>query len=361
MPGLYVPPFGRRSLPKTSTEQISQISQHEYAEETVFWTLKSAEAFSARRRTTYLYLADPAAGEPTEYSWVDNTDRLWEGLSAVLQRNQPGSIAINAHPEIAFSSGMHAGELAAMASALDSRWIDRFVVKPMLGVEFIGTQMDARLGWYRKLQETAWATIQEAFSEKVIVPDATTTQDVQWWMREKLQAMNYTTWFQPSVSILNRVGENGPGDPAGDDTITYGDLLHVDFGVSAMGMNTDTQHLGYVLRPGQTEDDVPGDIYQGLRKGNRLQDIVRENMVPGMTGNAILEAARKQMHDEGIEGKIYSHPVGDWGHSAGTLLGKDWPRIPVYIYVVFQANTEGSLQVSPISRRMLAFLENCPC
>ena len=41
------------------------------------------------------------------------------------------------------------------------------------------------------------------------------------------------------------------------DPVTH-DVLHVDFGITAMRLNTDTQHMGYVLRQGET--DVPAGI-----------------------------------------------------------------------------------------------------
>lgn len=142
--------------------------------------------------------------------------------------------------------------------------------------------------------------------------------------------MNYTTWFHPSVTIL-RANESpfGVADAALEkdkDTINYGDLLHVDFGVTALGMNTDTQHLAYVLHPGETEDDIPQWLLDGLKKGNRMQDIVKDNMKIGVSGDEILRRCHEQMAAEGIQGRVYSHPIGDWGHSAGTLIGKSIPR-----------------------------------
>jgi hypothetical protein len=139
-------------------------------------------------------------------------------------------------------------------------------------------------------------------------------------MRSKIQELNYTTWFQPSVSVLNG------GDPfenvtAQLDRIQFGDVLHVDFGVTAMGLNTDTQHLGYVLYPGESESDVPQSLVDGLKNANRVQDIVKSNMKIGVSGNDILKSCLKQMEGEGITGRIYSHPIGDLGHSAGTLVG----------------------------------------
>jgi hypothetical protein len=44
-------------------------------------------------------------------------------------------------------------------------------------------------------------------------------------------------------------------------------------------------------------------------------------MILGRTGNEVLNASLAQMHGEGIEGAIYCPPIGDWGHSAGTVIG----------------------------------------
>ncbi|KAH7309557.1 putative lipoprotein [Stachybotrys elegans] len=290
------------------------ISQREYAEETIFWVLKSAETFSARRRTTYLYMANTTHGGPAAYSWIDNTPQIWDDILEVLERHEPATIAVNDHQELAFASGLHAGERDIIAAELGSRWTDRFVLRPLLSLDLIGTQIAARLDWYRKLQETAWAMISKAFSAEVITAGETTPADVEWWLREELQAHNLTTWFPPSVSIL--VDERFPGP---DRAIAPGDMLHVDFGVTAMGMNTDTQHLAYVLRPGESE--APRGLREGLRKANRMQDISREMMRPGRTGNEILKDTLAQMDKEGIAGKVYSHAVGDWGHAAGAVVG----------------------------------------
>lgn len=151
------------------------MSQKEYAEDTVFWSLKKATQFSARRRTIDLFLANVTDGSPSSYSWIDNTPTVWEDLIAVLDKQKPESIAINVDSQIAFSAGLHAGELNNIMKELPLRWIAKLVTVPMLAVEFIGTMPKSRIGWYKKLQETAWAMISEAFSEKAITPGKTTT------------------------------------------------------------------------------------------------------------------------------------------------------------------------------------------
>lgn len=150
-------------------------------------------------------------------------------------------------------------------------------------------------------------------------------------MRSKIQELNYTTWFQPSVSILDgRDPFENLTTLAQMNTVNFGDVLHVDFGVTAMGLNTDTQHLGYVLYPGETESDIPQGLVDGLKNANRVQDIVKSNMKVGVSGNKILKTCLKQMESEGMKGRVYSHPIGDWGHSAGTLIGLFTPELLLF-------------------------------
>nr|MBA3339658.1 M24 family metallopeptidase [Geodermatophilaceae bacterium] len=101
--------------------------------------------------------------------------------------------------------------------------------------------------------------------------------------------------------------------------IEKGDVLHCDFGITALRLNTDTQHMGYVLRAGETE--APAGLRAALARSNRLQDILVAALRPGRTGNEILRASLATMRAEGIEGTIYSHPIGLHGHGAGPLIG----------------------------------------
>jgi hypothetical protein len=98
-----------------------------------------------------------------------------------------------------------------------------------------------------------------------------------------------------------------------------GDLLHVDFGITYLRLNTDTQQHAYVLKPGET--DAPEYLKKALKTGNRLQDILTSNFKEGRTGNEILKMSREQAIAEGIVPSIYTHPIGYHGHAAGTTIG----------------------------------------
>lgn len=152
------------------------LSQKEYAEDTAFWSLKSATQFSARRRTISVYFSSSSKCSAQSHTWIDITENIWDDVRAVLEECDPKRIAVNTDPQVAFASGLHKGEYDNLVKFLGPKWSDRFVMQPMVAVEYISKMPKQQLGWYRKLMETAWAMISEGFSEKVITPGKTTTE-----------------------------------------------------------------------------------------------------------------------------------------------------------------------------------------
>ena len=62
-------------------------------------------------------------------------------------------------------------------------------------------------------------------------------------------------------------------------------------------------------------------MVDALVQGNRVQDIFTSNFKEGITGNEILKISLEQGKKEGLRPQIYTHPLGTFGHSAGTTLG----------------------------------------
>jgi len=167
------------------------------------------------------------------------------------------------------------------------------------------------------MNEVVWGIIDTAFSGLVITPGVTRTQDVVWWMRQKVNDLGLGSWFQPSVSV-QRMGATA--EQLGDNpVIQRGDVLHCDFGIVAHRLATDTQHMGYVLRVGET--DAPEGIRKALANSNALQDIVMSEIRPGRSGNEILRSSLARMKAQGINGTVYTHPIGAHGHGAGPTIG----------------------------------------
>lgn len=315
------------------------LSMREYAEDPVFWSIAAATTFAARRRSIYLFhrqgdgtvrnialggtdqggifeaYKDPDQSVEGRELWAGGQ---WDLFRRFVEDADPASIVLNIDPVLAFSDGLHSGEREELEAALGSTYLARVKRAPGLAVDFIAIRAPQMESRYRLIQETVHAIISEAFSSAVITPGVTSTDDVRWWLREKVQSLGMTTWFQPSVSVQRR-----GSTPSGDTIIERGDLLWCDFGVIAMRLKTDTQHLGYVLREG--EESPPAGLQEGLKTSNRLQDILLSEMDPGRSGNEILLAALARMRSEGIDGSIYTHPIGDHGHGAGPLIGL-WDR-----------------------------------
>jgi Xaa-Pro aminopeptidase len=341
------------------------LSMREYEEDPVFWAIKAPTTFAARRRSIYVFY-DRGPGQELErlalgggsqggiFEAYRSTrpsprgdqaelvgDEQWMLLRELVEDRDPGTIVVNIDEHWAFADGLGAGEWEGLQRALGPRYLERVKREPLLAVEFIAHRLPEMMPMYRQREETVHAIISQAFSSAVITPGVTTTADVQWWLREKVQDLGMTTWFHPSVDV-QRAGEVPSGEPI---VIQPGDLLWTDFGTVAMNLHTDTQHLGYVFRPGETE--VPSGLRQCLKASNRMQDIVLEEMEVGRTGNEILAAALAQMAVEGIQGTIYTHPIGDHGHGSGPLIGR-WDAqegVPVRGDIPLRASTWHSIEL----------------
>jgi len=254
------------------------------------------------------------AGARTAELWGD---QQWQVLKRVVQERDPETIAIDVSRIFAFADGLSAGELDGMREALGPEWSKRFKPAEGLAVDLIATRLPEEEVQFRKMTELVWQIIGTAFSNAVVTPGVTRTEDVVWWMRQRVNDLGLGSWFQPSVEVQR---QGMTAEQLGDNpVIQRGDVLWCDFGLVAMRLNTDTQHMGYVLKEGETE--APAGLKRALAVSNRLQDIVMAETRPGRTGNEILRASLATMRREGIDGTIYSHPIGMHGHGAGPLIG----------------------------------------
>lgn len=316
----------------------------EYNEDPVFFSLVSPTVFAARRRTIYVFFdrgeekgierlalgGGSNGGLYTVYRDPEVEGReiygegQWVLLKKLIEERKPSTIAIDISHTHAFSDGLSAGEREKLESTLGPEYLKRIVRAENLALEYVEIRLPEMLPVYRQMMETVHWLIGRAFSNEVITPGKTTDQDVVWWLRQQVNNLGLGTWFQPSVRVQksSRTGVNLLAEDA-PLLIERGDVLHVDFGITAMRLNTDTQHMGYVLREGET--DVPAGIKRALANSNRVQDLLMERMKPGRSGNEVLADTLAAMKAERINGSIYTHPIGDHGHGAGPLIGL-WDR-----------------------------------
>ncbi|MFO6430655.1 M24 family metallopeptidase [Erythrobacter sp. W302b] len=302
----------------------------EYFEEPVVATMLDAENMHARRRTILVF-HDPGEGKPVERLTVsryglgglfaptwdpDTQPDQWQAVADLIAAKDPARIAINSSDLYQFADGMTLSQYGKFMQALPPAMHDRVVSGENLAIRWLETRTPSEMELYPTVVRLAHSVISEAFSRKVITPGVTTAEQVQWWYRDRLMALGLDPWFHPSVAI-QRQGAKGMIE--GDAVIQPGDLLWTDFGITYLRLNTDTQHLAYVLKPGETE--APEGLRAGLANSNRVQDFLTRAFAVGRSGNEALAIARADSIAAGLEPSIYSHPIGHHGHGAGPSIG----------------------------------------
>ena len=320
-------------VPKLMREQkvaMWVLMAREYFEEPVVATMLNAESLHARRRTILVFY-DPGQGRPIERLTVsryglgglfapawdpDKEPDQWRAVADLIAARNPANIAINTSALSAFADGMTLSQHGEMMKALPAQFRPRVVSGEKLAIGWLETRSPMEMRIYPGILRMAHSVIADAFSRKVITPGKTTTDDVVWWYRQQLSDLGLKPWFQPSVAVL-RQGEKGMLE--GDTVIRPGDMLWTDFGITYLRLNTDTQHLAYVLRPGETA--APAGLSAGLKAANGVQDALLSSYRVGASGNAVLADARAKAIARGLKPSIYSHPLGYHGHAAGTAIG----------------------------------------
>ncbi|MGY2004211.1 M24 family metallopeptidase [Blastococcus sp. SYSU DS1024] len=316
------------------------VAGREYDEDPVLATLLPATWLSARRRTILLLHRSDDGVTPAAVSrypvgqflpaWTadarEPAERAqWAEVRRFVEQADPRRIGIDVSEHFALADGLSHTEHRLLTEALGP-YADRLVSAERLAVGWLETRLPEEIEALRAMNRLAHQVIAEAFSPAVVRVGRTTALDVAWWMRQRLHDLGVEPWFQPAV-LLQRAGvplaEDGgtllPAIPS-DAVVRAGDLLHCDVGLSSLGLRTDTQRNAYVLRPGETE--APEGLRAAMQAANRLQELTAAALLPGRTGNDVLGAARAAAAAEGIDGDVYSHPIGYHGHGAGPAIGQ---------------------------------------
>ena len=299
----------------------------EYNEDPIIKTMLPAEWLSARRRTILVFyrnkqkqtiekyaVARYPVGKEIKAAWdVDAVPNQWEALVALLRKLTPSKIGINTSVDFGHADGLDHTEYLEFMNVLNASEQSKVTSAQALAVSWLETRTEKEMQLYPSLLKITHAIIKEGFSNKVIKPNVTTTQDLVWWFRQQLNDKGLTTWFHPSIEIQRRVSNEN------DQVIRPGDFLHVDFGITYLRLNSDVQEQAYVLLP--TEKTVPENLQAAFTKTNQLQDFLTNEFALGKSGNTILKQALTNAKAAGINPSIYTHPIGFHGHAAGTTIG----------------------------------------
>lgn len=310
------------------------VMSREYNEDPVIETLLPA-TWMAARRTTMLVMFDQGPEKGIEYLAVARYDvgkifkRAWDPehqpdqwaqLGKIIMERNPKKIGVNKAEHYGHADGLTANDYEHLLKSLDTKFHSKVISAERLAVSWLETRSEKEMVLYPQICRIAHEIIKEGFSDKVIQPGVTTTEDVVWWYREKIKELKLDTWFHTSVSIQRNESDVIFTKRPQPVVIMPGDLLHVDFGITYLRLNTDTQQHAYILRAGET--DAPEYLKKALSQGNKLQDILTGNFAAGKTGNQILADSRKAAIAGGLTPSIYTHPIGYHGHAAGTTIGQ---------------------------------------
>src|SRR5829696_2326000 len=313
----------------------------EYNEDPVLSTMLPATWLSARRRTILLFHRSDdgvtaaavsrypvgqflPAWSPDEAPGLSAEESQWATVRRFVEQADPRRIGIDVSQTFALADGLCHTEHRLLVQALGP-YADRLVSAEELAVGWLETRLAEEILALHALNRLVHDVVAEAYSPAGLTAGTTTALDLAWWIRQRFHDLGVEPWFQPTVS-LQRAGvalveQRGTLLPAVpyDAVIEPGDLVHCDVGLSSLGLRTDTQRNGYVLRPGETA--APAGLSAALAVGNRMQDLTTAALRPGRTGDQVLAAAREAAAAAGIDGDVYSHPVGVHGHGAGPAIG----------------------------------------
>ncbi len=312
------------------------IISREYNEDPVMKTMLPSEWLSARRRTIMVFFDNGTQVERLAISRYDvgkllkgewdlniNPDQ-WDALVKVIEAKKPKKIGLNFSKTYAHADGLTFTEHSEFFNKLSENYKSKVVSASDLAVSWLETRTEKEMVIYNQVCKISHEIIEEAFSNKVIQPGITSTEDVVWWMRQKVTDLGLETWFHPTVDV-QRKDENDFNHLRAFskkpelEIIQFGDLIHCDFGITYLRLNSDQQQIAYILKPNEFE--LPEFLENAFNQGNRLQEILTSNFKTGFSGNTILANALQQSKSENIKGTIYTHPIGLHGHAAGPTIG----------------------------------------
>ena len=354
----------------------------EYNEDPVLKTMLPSTWLNARRRTIILFYRNREKGTldklaVARYNFGDNIfstwdkgkqPNQWKRLIELIEERNPKTIGLNTSTHFNISDGLDKTDYVEFMQYLPKKYNDKIVSAENLATAWIETRTEREMIIYSQLVDITHDIIKEAFSEKVITAGITTTTDVEWWFRQKVTDLGLKTWFHPSVDVQRTSEESGNhlysfSNRPEHMVILPGDLLHCDFGITYLRLNTDCQELAYVLKPKETAP--PDFLVNALLEGNKLQDIFTSNFEFGKTGNQILLKSLDESKAQGLKPSIYTHPLGSYGHSSGPTIGL-WDSqngvigagdYPLYYNTVYAIELNTTVNIPEWKRNIRIMLE----
>ncbi len=314
------------------------VISREYNEDPVLKTMLPATWLNARRRTILVFYRDKEqntieklavarynVGKSITSAWnKEKQPDQWQALIDIINDRNPEKIGLNYSDHFGLADGIVRTDYDTFISHLSNVQKKKVVSAQHLAIGWLETRTTLEMQYFEQLADLTHKVIANAFSSKVITPGVTTTDDVVWYLRQRVTDMGLETWFHPSIDIQRSEEKLEShivsfSNRSESKVIQKGDLLHCDFGITYLRLNTDCQQHAYVLKDG--EKAAPDYLVNAFKDGNAVQDIFTSNFKTGSTGNQILLKSLEEGRDKGFVPAIYTHPLGLYGHAAGPTIG----------------------------------------
>ena len=248
-------------------------------------------------------------------------ERQWQALVDLVAQRDPETIGINTGTVAWAAGGLTHNLYLQLVRHLPETYAARLVSAEPAAVHWSATLTDREIDVYAHVMEIAHSIIADCFSRATIIPGVSTIDDLVWHYWQHAVDRGLEIAFRPYFRIIR----NESAVPASDTVVRPGDIVHCDVGIKHLRLNTDNQHLVYVLLPGET--GAPEGLRLLMAQTNRLQDIFMSEFRLGLTGNEILQTVLSRATDEGIaEPRVYSHSLGLFLHQPGPLIGLPWEQ-----------------------------------
>lgn len=250
----------------------------------------------------------------------------WDGLGRIVRERDPKRIGVN-EGEIQWAAGGLTVVLKKrLAAAIGPKYASRLASAETLATLWLETLLDEEVEIMEQAAQLSRAIIAETFSNEVITPGHTTTDDLRYHYWQRVADLGLKISFSPFFSIRGRDPKEVEKFGKGDKVVRPGDLVHCDVGLKYMRYNSDHQEMAYILKLGET--DVPETFRKMMADANKLQDIFRGGFKTGLTGNEILGNVLRKAGEAGIpKPRVYSHSLGYFLHEPGPLIGLPWEQV----------------------------------
>ena len=246
-------------------------------------------------------------------------------LIQLLDAERPARIGINVSVHDALADGLTAGLRDSLDDLLrDTPYAGKLVSAAPLLFRLRNVKLpEERQRIVRAVEET------EGMFDRVrsrLRLGVTAREIAAMFHEEAARAGARTAWpvhHCPTVTVGARapIGHVGPGE----EPVTEGCVVHMDFGITRDGYCSDLQRLWYV---GRGREDAPEPVRRAYAAIVEAIDQAARALIPGTLGWQVDQLARDRLREHGYTEYAHAlgHHLGRAVHDGGGVLGPRWER-----------------------------------